>query len=119
MEPAASIDELIEALRNLGGRTDSVLGGDSVDLLVHSLQCAALLATEASNDELTLLGHLVEVARRRGYESLSLETGTSDAFAAARSLYERSGFTRCAPFGEYTANPHSVCMRLLLPHQTV
>jgi SAM-dependent methyltransferase len=59
-----------------------------------------------------LLAHLLAVATERGYERVSLETGTADAFAPARSLYAAAGFERCAPFGSYTDNPHSVCMTL-------
>ena len=58
--------------------------------------------------------HLVATARARGYDRVSLETGTYDAFAPARALYVAAGFVTCAPFGEYTDNPHSVCMTLLL-----
>ena len=58
--------------------------------------------------------HLLQVARERGYERVSLETGTMDAFAPARELYAAIGFVPCPPFGEYTANPHSVCMAFAL-----
>jgi hypothetical protein len=34
-----------------------------------------------------------------------------EAFAPARALYTRAGFVPCAPFGEYTSNPHSMCLR--------
>jgi putative acetyltransferase len=61
-----------------------------------------------------VLEHLVATARARGYDRISLETGTYDAFAPARSLYVAAGFVTCPPFGEYTDNPHSVCMTLLL-----
>lgn len=54
-----------------------------------------------------VLDHIVDVARRRGYERLSLETGTGDSFAAAVHLYECSGFSRCEPFGPYLANGFS------------
>jgi putative acetyltransferase len=47
---------------------------------------------------LAILSHIVEVAKRRGYERLSLETGSSDAFNPAQKLYERFGFTYCGPF---------------------
>jgi len=57
---------------------------------------------------------LAEVAQQRGYRRLSLETGTIEAFAAARSLYASVGFTTCAPFGEYVFSPNSVCMTLSL-----
>ena len=58
----------------------------------------------------TLLAHLVTEARRRGYTRLSLETGSFPFFAAARALYERSGFAYCAPFADYRLDPHSVYM---------
>ena len=57
-----------------------------------------------------ILGHLLRVAGEQGYQRVSLETGTMDAFAAARSLYLKAGFRPCAPFGQYTVNPYSVCM---------
>ena len=61
-----------------------------------------------------MLAHLLRAAEARGYQRVSLETGTMDAFAAARSLYLKAGFRPCAPFGKYTANPYSVCMTLSL-----
>jgi putative acetyltransferase len=61
-----------------------------------------------------VLERLVSIGRERGYQRLSLETGTMDAFAPARSLYLSAGFVPCEPFGEYTANPHSVCMTMSL-----
>jgi len=59
-----------------------------------------------------LLEHIVAEAGRRGYELLSLETGTEDYFAPARRLYARHGFTECPPFGDYALDPHSVFMEL-------
>ena len=61
-----------------------------------------------------ILGHLLRVAGARGYQRVSLETGAMDAFAPARALYLKAGFTPCAPFGQYTVNPYSVCMTLAL-----
>lgn len=61
-----------------------------------------------------MLARLVSIGRELGYQRLSLETGTMDAFAAARSLYVSAGFAPCEPFGEYTANPHSICMTMSL-----
>lgn len=57
-----------------------------------------------------LLDHVVNEARKRAYTRLSLETGSQPAFAPARALYERFGFTYCPPFGSYTDDPHSVFM---------
>ena len=61
-----------------------------------------------------LLDHLLEVAAKRGYAEVSLETGTMDEFAAARTLYASAGFTECEPFGNYTSNPYSTCMTIVL-----
>jgi len=57
-----------------------------------------------------LLEHIIAEARRRGYESLYLETGAMDAFVPARTLYERYGFSRCGPFPGYRDDPNSVFM---------
>jgi putative acetyltransferase len=57
-----------------------------------------------------MMHHLMDAATRRGYARLSLETGSADAFAPARSLYARFGFRPCSPFGQYVDSPHSVFM---------
>ena len=51
-----------------------------------------------------VLDHLIEVARERGYQRLSLETGTGPAFEAAVALYRRYGFASGEAFGAYTAS---------------
>lgn len=61
-----------------------------------------------------LLAHMIGVARDRGYELLSLETGSHSAFGPAHQLYASAGFTRCGPFGAYRENPSSVFMSLRL-----
>ena len=61
-----------------------------------------------------VLTHLLELARERGYDRVSLETGGTDAFVPARTLYADVGFVRCPPFGDYTDNEFSVCMTLSL-----
>jgi putative acetyltransferase len=61
-----------------------------------------------------ILMHIVEVAKARGYERLSLETGAVEAFLPAQMLYESVGFSRCGPFGEYVEDPHSVFMTMRL-----
>lgn len=57
-----------------------------------------------------MLEHILAEARRRGYERLSLETGSMAYFAPARALYARAGFSPCAPFGDYVDDPNSVFM---------
>jgi putative acetyltransferase len=57
-----------------------------------------------------MLAHIIDEAKRRGYQRLSLETGSADAFEAARRLYAASGFTFCEPFDGYMPDPYSVFM---------
>jgi putative acetyltransferase len=57
-----------------------------------------------------LMQHILEEAGRRGYEHLSLETGSMEAFAPARRLYARFGFVMCGPFAGYVEDPNSVFM---------
>ena len=52
-----------------------------------------------------ILHHIVAEARSRGYRRLSLETGSTEPFAAALRLYESEGFVPCAPFGDYKDTP--------------
>ncbi len=88
--------------------------------------CGALKEIEADHGEIksmhtaaayrgrgvaaTLLKHVVETARTRGYNHLSLETGSTHHFTAAQTLYSRNGFTECGPFGSYQLDPHSLFM---------
>ena len=55
-----------------------------------------------------MLDHLMVVARDRGYERLSLETGVQPGFEPARTLYARHGFARCGPFGSYVEDGNSI-----------
>jgi putative acetyltransferase len=61
-----------------------------------------------------LLEHIIQTARERGYEQLSLETGSHPAFEPAQRLYQRFGFVLCGPFADYREDPHSVFMTLRL-----
>ena len=58
----------------------------------------------------TLMRHILDEAKRRSYERLSLETGSTEPFAPARSLYASFGFTPCGPFADYVHDPFSVFM---------
>jgi len=97
------------------------------------LGCGALLELDRSHGEVksmrtpetrrrtgagrALLAHIIDAARARGYERLSLETGAMAAFTPAHRLYESAGFTRTGPFGDYAADPNSVFMTLALTPQ--
>ena len=52
-----------------------------------------------------MLQHIIAEARRRCYARLSLETGSTEQFAAANRLYEKNGFERSGPFGDYPDTP--------------
>jgi putative acetyltransferase len=55
-----------------------------------------------------LLAFLEEQAGAKGCKVFTLETGIYQPEALA--LYERSGYKRCAPFGNYQPDPMSVFM---------
>ncbi len=61
-----------------------------------------------------MVEHLIEEARSRGVTRVSLETGSMPAFAPARSLYAKTGFTPCGPFGDYPASATSSFMTMEL-----
>ncbi|MFC7370600.1 GNAT family N-acetyltransferase [Fictibacillus iocasae] len=92
--------------------------------------CGALKELDASHGEIKsmrtssaflrkgiarqLLQHILDEAKSRGYERVSLETGSMKAFEPARKLYASFGFQECAPFAQYSDDPNSVCMTKLL-----
>jgi putative acetyltransferase len=57
-----------------------------------------------------LLQHVLNEAQRRGYQRLSLETGSQPFFMPAHQLYTRFGFMPCGPFGSYHEDPNSIFM---------
>ena len=61
-----------------------------------------------------ILAHIIKVAKARGYERLSLETGSMEAFKPAQRLYASVGFNLCGPFEGYEEDPYSVFMTLRL-----
>jgi putative acetyltransferase len=66
-----------------------------------------------------MLQHIIETARRRGYRRLSLETGATGDFAAARGLYAGFGFAFCGPFADYALDPFSAFMTLELQPEAI
>lgn len=124
LSPPESVHALdIDALRHPDVTFWSAWDGPAL------LGCGALRALDATHGEVksmrtsrahlrrgtarAMLSHIVEAGRARGYERLSLETGSMAGFAPARALYESFGFTYCPPFGDYGEDPHSVFMTLL------
>lgn len=117
---ALPVDRLLDPRVTLvSARADGVLLGvgalkrsDDVHAEIKAMHVAA--GARGRGVGRAVLARLVSIGRERGYQRLSLETGTMDAFAPARSLYTSAGFVQCEPYGEYTANPHSICMALSL-----
>jgi len=62
-----------------------------------------------------VLAHIIETAKRRGYRTLSLETGAHAACLPAQNLYRSFGFDYCGPYANYREDPNSVFMSLTLP----
>lgn len=61
-----------------------------------------------------ILSHILVTARARGYERISLESGSGPAFVPAHRLYQSAGFVFCGPLANYLADPHSIFMTLRL-----
>lgn len=57
-----------------------------------------------------LLQHILKEAKLRGYQRISLETGSMPFFDPARNLYGKYGFKHCEPFSAYKEDPNSVFM---------
>jgi putative acetyltransferase len=79
---------------------------------VKSMRTPAALRRKGAGR--AILAHIIEVARSRSYERLSLETGSLEAFQPAQKLYESFGFAYCGPFGDYKDDPNSVFMTLCM-----
>lgn len=92
----------VGALRQLGSRHAEVKS-------MHTAQAARGRGVGRA-----MLEHLVRVAQARGCARVSLETGSTEAFAAARALYLSAGFRQCGPFADYTASPWSAFLTLPL-----
>lgn len=121
VSPPESVHALdLDALRKPDVTFWSVWEGDRL------LGCGALKALDARHGEIksmrtapahrrrgvarVVLQHIIDEARSRRYERLSLETGSMDAFLPAQRLYESFGFEYCAPFADYVLDPNSVFM---------
>jgi putative acetyltransferase len=83
---------------------------------VKSMRTPKLLRGQGAGR--AVLARIVAVARERGYDTLSLETGSHADFQPAQKLYQSFGFIYSGPFGSYLENPHSVFMSLSLNSPT-
>jgi putative acetyltransferase len=125
ISPRESVHALdLDALREPGITVWTLWSGEEL------LGCGALKELDPTHGEVksmrtasahrrkgvgrAVLEHILGEARARSYRRLSLETGSMQAFVPARRLYESFGFTYCAPFADYTEDPNSVFMTLVL-----
>lgn len=61
-----------------------------------------------------LLEHIITVARERGLQQLSLETGSGDSFEPALALYRGYGFQNGLAFANYEASDFNQFLHLRL-----
>jgi putative acetyltransferase len=110
----------LEGLRQLGITVWTIWKGDEI------AGCGALKELDTHHAELKsvytstrflrrgvatkLLEHFIAAAKVRGYQRVSLETGTEDYFEPARRFYEAFEFRTCAPFGDYKEDSGSIFM---------
>ena len=117
---ALNVDGLLDpSLTLYSARVDGVLAG--VGAIKQLDSSHAELKSMHTSDSFrrrgvgrAMVDHLLKVAADRGCTRVSLETGTMEAFAPARHMYATAGFEPCEPFGNYTVNPYSTCMTILL-----
>lgn len=61
-----------------------------------------------------LVENILAFARDQGYQRVSLETGSTAEFVAARRLYANCGFGTCEPFGDYAPSAYNTFMSISL-----
>lgn len=61
-----------------------------------------------------MLDYVINIAKNKGLNRLSLETGTTKEFVSARNLYYSIGFKDCEPFENYEESIYSICMTMEL-----
>lgn len=88
------------ALKELGAAHGEIKEGEIKSMRTHE----AYLRKGAGA---AMLLHILNKAQVRGYERVSLETGSGPAFEAATQMYLAHGFAECPPFADYTLDPFS------------
>lgn len=97
-----------ETLLGLGAW--KTLGGDDAEL--KSMRTAP--GQERRGVGKAMLGHLIAEARAAGMTRVLLETGSNDAFAPARAMYEAAGFRPTEAFGDYVLTDFNRCYALAI-----
>lgn len=90
---------------------DTILGCAAIADKTDYAEMKSMFVSEAARGKGVadgLMRQLEDHAHILGLPDIKLETG--NLLYAAHKLYERYGFTRCQPFGDYTANVSSIFM---------
>jgi putative acetyltransferase len=117
---ALDVEELVgDAVTFFGARQDGTLVGIAAlkRLDQNHAELKSMHTREAERGlgvGRALVAFVLAFARAEGYRQVSLETGATDEFVAARALYARSGFSPCQPFGGYAASPYNTFMTIQL-----
>ena len=90
---------------------DQAIGCGAMKIFEGYGEIKSFFVTDAARGKgvgAALLRQIEDQARDEGLSLLRLET--AEDLSAACRLYEREGFTRCGPFGDYAATDVSVFM---------
>ena len=110
LDPSVTLISLRDAGELLGIGAIKQLDADHVELKsMHTAEAARGRGVARA-----ILDRLLSMAAELGARRVSLETGSMESFAAARSLYEGAGFAECEPFGDYNPSRNSTFMTLYL-----
>jgi len=123
--PPESVHALdIDALRHPSITFWTAWDGDDLmgcgALKQHSAEHAELKSMRTARAHLrkgvarAMLRHILAAAQARGFQRISLETGTPAPFVAAQKLYASEGFVECGPFASYVLDPYSLYMTKVL-----
>jgi putative acetyltransferase len=96
----------------------SLLGVGAIKRLSpHHAEIKSMHTAEAARGRgvaRALLTHLLDVASSQDFSRVSLETGSTAAYAPARALYQSVGFVSSGPFAHYQPSQHNLFMTLEL-----
>ena len=93
----------------------TMLGTGAVAIMPDYAEVKSMFTAEQARGKgvaAAILEHLIATAQAKGATMLKLETG--NLLHAAHRLYERHGFVRCGPFGDYPDANSSIFMERAL-----
>ncbi|WP_194097867.1 GNAT family N-acetyltransferase [Marivivens aquimaris] len=107
------IDDLcVDSIRFFTAREgDTILGTGALSIKDGYGEVKSMFTNEAARGKgiaSAILRQIEDEARAEGLPWLKLETG--NLLHAAHRVYERHGFTRCGPFGDYPDAKSSIFM---------